>query len=219
MKSNTLKDDKDFDDDYKFNGERFLEDRRSDLRESIGHFSNKNKPERERWVCTEFIENLGIDFEETEMFSHSDDPPDVIFRDAQFEIKEILDPGRRRHAEYAMELEKALAATDPKDLLREYTPKGITPVQVGDLILSVLKDLDTYYAPSVRANLDILFYVNLIEHLLEYGPMPAAATFSTFGWRSIAALFGWGSLVYSATDGAPSLLHSRIGTLTRRKFE
>lgn len=198
---------------------RFLEDRRRGLKESIEYFSAKNKPERERWVCLTFLENLGIEFDETEVVSPDDDPPDVVFRDARFEIKDVLDPGRHRHTDYKDELRKALETPDPQDLLRQFTPKDITPLQVGDRILTELKRLDDHYAPSVRANLDLLFYVNLIEHFLKVGPMPMTTTFSPFGWRSISAILGWGSLVFFAAVGAPSLLQSRVGTLTHRKFD
>jgi hypothetical protein len=204
-------------DNGEFNGGRFLEDRRSDLRASIEYFSNKNKAERERWVCINFMENLGINFDETEVISPDDDPPDVIFREARFEIKEILDPGRRRHAEFKEELDRALHATDPKDHLRPYTPKDMTPLQVGDLILSEMEGLKNY-APSARRNLDLLFYVDLIEHLLKDGPMLADLTFSAFEWRSIAALFGWGSFVFYAADDAPAILREHAGNLIRRKF-
>ncbi|MGO9613130.1 MAG: DUF1780 domain-containing protein [Dissulfurispiraceae bacterium] len=199
---------------------RFLEDRRHDLKESVEYFSSKNKRERERWVCIEFLKNIGITFDERDVVSPDDDPPDVVFRDARFEIKDVLDPGRRRHAEYKVELQKALETSDPQDLLRQFTPKDITPLQVGERILSELKRLNDHYAPSVRANLDLLFYVNLIEHSLKVGPMPTMATFSPFGWRSISALSGsgWVSLVFFAPAGAPSFLHSGVGTLIQRRF-
>lgn len=199
--------------------EKFLEDRRRDLKESVEYFSAKNKPERERWVCAEFVKNLGIVFDETELLSPDDDPPDVTFRDARFEIKEILDPGRLRHAEYKVALKKAQETSDPQDLIEQFTPQDITPFQVGDRILKELEGLVDQYAPSVRACLDLLFYVNLQEHILKVGPMPEAKTFARFGWRSISGVLGWGSLVFFVAPDAPSILNSKVGTLTQRRFE
>lgn len=86
--------------------EDFIDDRRRALKESIAYFSAKNKAERERWVCLELVQNLGIAYDETEIVSPENDPPDVIFRDARFEVKEILDQGRKRHAEYKAALQK-----------------------------------------------------------------------------------------------------------------
>ncbi len=199
--------------------EEFLEDRRHALRKSVEYFSAKNKPERERWVCQEFIQNLGLVFDETELITPDDEPPDVVFRDCRFEIKELLDPGRRRHAEYKASLQKALEATDPQHLLEQFTPQDITPQQIGDRIVNELEALQDHYAPAVRGHLDILFYVNLQEHFLKVDPMPPALKFAPYGWRSVSALIGWGALVMFAAPDAPSFLASNVGTLIQRKFE
>ena len=198
--------------------EEFLEGRRRSLRESIEYFSAKNKPERERWVCLEFLRNLGVGYDETEIVSADDDPPDVIFRDACFEIKEILDVDRLRHAEYKASLEKALATTDPQDLLHQYTPKDITPSEIGNQIQLKLNELNTHYPLSVREITDLLFYVNLQEHHLKIGPIPAAADFASFNWRSVAALFGWGALVFCTAPSAPAFLRAKAETLTLRRI-
>ena len=199
--------------------EEFLEDRRHALRESVKYFSAKNKSERERWVCDEFVQNLGLPFDESEVITPNDEPPDVVFRDCRFEIKELLDLGRRRHAEYKASLQKALEATDPQDLLNQFSPQDITPQQIGDRILTELRALENHYAPAVRERLDILFYVNLLEHFLKAGPMPSALEFAPYGWRSVSAVMGWGGLVMFAAPDAPSLLTTNVGTLVQRKFE
>lgn len=198
--------------------EEFLEDRRRALEETIEYFSAKNKPERERWVCLEFVNNLGIILDESEVVSSNDEPPDVVFRDSRFEIKELLDPGRRRHAEYKASLQTALRATDPQDLIEQYSPQDITALQIGERILDKLKDLENHYASATRGQLDLLFYVNLQEHTLKAGPMPLATAFAPFGWRSVSAVMGWGSLVLFAASNAPSFLSSKVGTLTQRRF-
>ena len=199
--------------------QEFLEDRRHALRESVKYFSAKNKPERERWVCDEFIQNLGFSFNETEVIAVEDEPPDVVFRDCRFEIKELLDPGRRRHAEYKASLQKALEVTDPQDLLKQFSPQDITPTQIGDRILTELEALKNHYATGARRNLDILFYVNLQDHFLKVGPMPSALEFAPYGWRSVSAVMGWGGLVLFSASDAPSLLTNNVGTLAQRKFE
>lgn len=50
--------------------EKFLEDRRRALKKSVEFFSTNNKSERERYVCTVFVKNLGIVFDETEVRVH-----------------------------------------------------------------------------------------------------------------------------------------------------
>jgi len=199
--------------------EDFIDDRRRALKESITYFSAKNKAERERWVCLELAQNLGIAFDETEIVSPENDPPDVIFRDTRFEIKEILDQGRRRHAEYKAALQKALTITDPQDLLELYTPKDITPIQIGERVRTELRDLQHHYPRAVCEGTDLLFYVNLEEHHLKIGLMPAASDFDSFGWRSISAVLGWGALVFFAAPNAPAFLYAKAGTATLRKSE
>ena len=199
--------------------EEFLEDRRRALRESVEYFSSKRKPERERWVCQEFILNLGLLFDETEVITPNEEPPDVVFRDGRFEIKEVLDPGRRRHAEYKASLQKALEATDPQDLLEQFTPQDFTPQQIGERILKELEALQNRYASAACKSLDILFYVNLQEHFLKAGAMPPAVEFAPYGWRSVSAIMGWGALVMFAAPNAPVFLASNVGALMQRKFE
>ena len=65
------------------------------VEDSIDFYSSGNKGASERWVCTEFLKNIGLHYEPAEVVSRADDPPDVIFRKASFEVKEILDRGRR----------------------------------------------------------------------------------------------------------------------------
>lgn len=199
--------------------QEFLEDRRSALRESVEYFSGKNKAARERWVCHEFILNLGLVANEAEFKTPDDDPPDVVFRDFQFEIKEILDLGRHRHAEYKTSLQRALAATEPQALLASFIPKDITPQEIGKLIVKELKAKELHYAPAVRQHLDILFYVNLKEHFLKAGPMPPAIEFASYGWRSISVIMDRGALVMFAAHDAPACVASSVGQLVQRKFD
>ena len=75
----------------------FIEDRLLALQESIVYFSNDNKQEREQWVVSAFLSHFDMHFLDPDVKSSPSEPPDVIFHDCLFEIKGILDPGRRRH--------------------------------------------------------------------------------------------------------------------------
>ena len=102
--------------------EEFLEDRRRSLRESIEYFSAKNKA---GWVCLEFVQNLRVNFDETEIVYPNDDPPDVIFRDARSKSKESL-IGWARQAEWNASLQEALATLSPMTFCID-TPKESRP--------------------------------------------------------------------------------------------
>lgn len=72
--------------------EDVIEAERRTRREHARFFSNSAKPERERWVVREFLANLSISVSEDGLTSPSqNDDVDVIFRDAKFQVKEILD--------------------------------------------------------------------------------------------------------------------------------
>lgn len=196
----------------------FLEDRRQALKESIAYFSASNKPERERWVANEFLSNFNINFSE-DIITSSSDPPDVVFRECLFEIKEILESGRKRHDEYKSKYQKSLHAKHPRDLLEEYSPKYLTPAKIGDLVLENLAKYERHYSHNTRENLDLLFYVNFTDHLHKPGPIPDSGLFESSGWRSVSAIAGWTSLVLFARETAPEFLRQRVGTVYYRNFE
>ncbi len=188
------------------------------LKESVDFFSPKRKQERELWVGKSFIENLGVLFKDGELFTPPQDPPDVSFREARFEIKEILDAERKRHQEFKDKLKKAYEATEPADFLEEYRPIDITPEDIGTLIINSLGKFSEKYDPQTRSNLDLLIYINLSKSLLKSDSLPARSAFSEFGWRSISALKGWGSLVFYTNCSAPDFLQEKEGLLTIRQF-
>jgi len=200
------------------NKRKLLKDLQQGLKESVDFFSPRNKLAQELWVGITFLENLGIIFDEKDVDVPSDDPPDVIFQDARLEIKEILDPGRKRHLEYKNRLKKSLEVKNPADLLESYTPHDLTPKNILELIQKELPGLEKKYEPKMRARHDLLFYINLRHHHLRIDKMPDSYCLSRCGWRSVSALIGWGSLVYYANSVAPAFLQEKRGQLTMRKF-
>ena len=195
---------------------------RGALKESVAFFSSSNKGAIERWAFTEFLRNLGLAFQSDEITvtSPGQDPPDIVFRHDSFEVKEILDPDRRRHDEYKQALSKAIAANDPIELFETADVEDITPLDIATLILSELKgDLADKYEPGFRASLNLLFYINLAHHSLKAGPMPNPADFYHLGWRSVSVLIAWGTLVYFADSYAPEFLRAKVGTVSERDFQ
>ena len=131
------------------------------VKDSIDFFSSANKGAIEQWACTEFLKNIGLNFQPDEVVLQADDPPDVIFRNASFEIKEILDRGRRRHDEYKDALSNAQAAKTEADLhaalLKVVTPENITPLEIGNLISAELTELVSkkYVGAQFRGTLNL----------------------------------------------------------------
>jgi hypothetical protein len=59
-------------------------------------FSNTMKPERERMVCRAFLRCLGIKFCDEEIIASDTEPIDVLFRSAKFQIRVLMESGRKR---------------------------------------------------------------------------------------------------------------------------
>ena len=196
--------------------EDFIADTIKAREASVSFFSAARKPERERWVAEEFLVNLGIEPQVESIVSATDEPPDVLFRDARFEIKEIMDPGKRRHAEYKESLRRAKEAKSVEELFETYTPKDITYTELCKLISEALPNIRPY-APSTQRELDLLFYVNLEEvHGYVSAEIAASDLFQDYGWRSISFVSGPLAVVLFATERAPLFLRENQGKVVRR---
>ena len=160
--------------EMRIDSEEFLQERRKAVEASIEYFRSGNIAERERWVAAEFIENLGVAVDKNDFSSPKDDPPDVCVLDARFEIKEILDAGRRRGDDYKDLLEKFENATKPDDVMSQFTPIDITPKEISSLVVDKLNSLKNKYEPKFQQTLDLLIYVNLLEHFVKEGEMPCS---------------------------------------------
>lgn len=192
--------------------QKLLAQRIKDLEDSVAYFSPRNKQEGERWVAEAFVENLRIAYTKGEIASPDDDPPDVVFRDARFEIKEILDPGRRRHDEYKAELKRARTLTDPKDLLQMCTPKDETLSEIYRRCAESTFALEKKYPPAVRSSMDLLFYVNLMDVFkVAEVPYPDTSRLESSGWRSVSFVMGQRSCCFFARRDAPDFIRQAFG--------
>lgn len=88
--------------------------------------SNARKWERERWVCQRLLQGLNIPYRNDEFTAAGQEPPDVLFRDASFEVFFVLDEGRRLNDEWRDELQRRRSAFSLSQLVRrEAKPKQI----------------------------------------------------------------------------------------------
>lgn len=194
--------------------QEFISQRRKDLEASVAYFAPQNKDERERWVADAFVRNLGFNPAKGEIISIKPDPPDVAFRDARFEIKEILDSGRRRHAEYKQELERAQNITEAKDLLTPFTPKDMSLAEIYRLCQKEAASLDKYSSDFKRGT-DLLFYVNF-RHVMDVTeqPYPDTTELEATGWRSISFVMGRRGGCFYARPDAPGFIRQAVGRVS-----
>jgi hypothetical protein len=200
--------------------EEFLEALRRGLHESVAFWSPEKKLERETYTVRTLLRHLGVQYAEAEITPEPSEPPDMKFRDARFEIKEILDHDRRRHDEYRKKLAKALTAKSPRELMEQYTPQDLTFQKIGDRVVQILRDAATHYAPKVIEQLDLLVYVNLLKRIVVLdSQVPASSHFSQFGWRSISVVRSSVACVLYARADAPDFLRSHLGKPMSRPGE
>jgi hypothetical protein len=131
------------------------------LEKSVDFYSPQNKPERERWIAERFLQNVGIEYSDHEVEMQEIDPPGFIFRNSKFEIKEILDSGRKRHDEYREELNRAKSLSCAHDLYTPFRPIDKTIIEIVDICFSDAEKINEKYKSEIKADINLLFYLNL----------------------------------------------------------
>lgn len=183
--------------------------------ETVHFLSNDMKPVRERSVCATFLRCLGMDFSVDEIVSveNKNQPPDVIFREARFEICEILDKGRRRHQEARMRAKHLKQVKTVEDIFVKFEFRSpISYVQMFDLAVKVLADKSLLYGAENCTKLDALLCVQLQRKSLYVKSfIPDHAALLSQGWRSVSLLMIPYSHVIYATESAPEFLRINIG--------
>lgn len=187
------------------------------LEESVRFWGpgRENQKKREAYVAAHFLRTLGVKFAASELIQPDEDPPDVVFREAAFEIKEVQERGRRRGDEYKRRLARARQVEHYRDLLEHFTPTDVSIGKVLDRLIAEAQDLAARKYPSVatRRRLDLLFYVNLSRVWgIQDGPRPDVEPLR--GWRSVSFLRGAATCcVICARPDAPEFLRARQGAL------
>lgn len=177
--------------------------------------SNARKWERERWVCQRLLQAFNLRHSIEEFSAPNNEPPDVLFRDANFEVFFVLDEGRRLNDEWRAELERRRRAFSLSQLVRrEAKPKRIPA-----------KDMLTHLAPTLSkkarnygernidlGELDLLAYINLKRSVLDLNShFPAPTEFLRQGWRSLSVIAPTFARVIFAHADAPEFLRNNLG--------
>ena len=178
-------------------------------------FSNKNKTVREKMVANAFLRCLGVKFTEDELVVGPQEPVDISFKSARFQIMEILGD-RKRGLELNEQLEryqKAKSINDVTDPWLDPVPLSFSDVSVD--IAQRLSAKASKYGVQACTMLDALVYVNIPgRHLYPLTPKldpTAAEELDRQGWRSVSMVFIPYSCVLIAKEDCPEFLRNKAG--------
>lgn len=168
-------------------------------------------------VVRAYLRCLGIPFTEDEIASSNDEPVDVLFDDARFQIRDVVGD-RLRAKEWAEREQRYQAAQTVSELTDPYTPStAISLDQIAKTVANALVGKARHYAPASIATLDALVYLDLANsHLWPLDPPPAPAVIdelSRQGWRSVSLLaIPYGAVLTVGTN-APEFLKTKCGLI------
>ncbi|UXY13612.1 DUF1780 domain-containing protein [Chitiniphilus purpureus] len=178
-----------------------------ELRSALIFFSNGGKIDREKWVVSQLLKAMRIDFKEDELIAASE-PADIEFRGVQFQVKEMLDKGRRRTDEYKQRLAKAESARNFEELIEPYTPKDISFSKIVEQCYEYAESLKTKYGWLECKNIDLLCYFNW----QDYSIVPPIEVFNKETiFRSLSVVSNLYCTVASVMPNAPILLREHVG--------
>lgn len=177
--------------------------------------SNARKWERERWVCQRLLQALNVSHQLEEFSAASQEPPDVVFREASFEVFFVLDEGRRLNDEWRAELERRRNAFSLSQLVRrEAKPRRIPTAELQARLAPTLrKKAHNYRERGLDlGELDLLAYVNLKRAVPDFNShFPPPTEYLRQGWRSLSLVGPTFARVLFAHPDAPDFLRSNLG--------
>lgn len=194
-----------------------------DLQESIRLFSNEGKKELEVWVLDKFLNTLNLIYTGNEIIqtSQQNEPPDVLFRDAHFEVMELYDEERQRHKELKNMLNQIEAATSYNDCLN-YETRDFKLMSLQELLTVAeerLHEKKGLYSADTKARLDALIYVNLQK--IRIADKEYTFTLSEDSklrqWRSVSLVFNRDIVcIAHASFCAPEFIRSTVGMVIKK---
>ena len=169
----------------------------------------------EIWTVNEFLTNLDIEFDKNELEKSKEEPIDIKFHEANFQVKTIYDEDRKMLKEYKARLEKAKKANTLFEALnrREYTPTDISIQEIANLIDKKLEGYNL--SPEQYAKIDMLFYFNRFFYgITESREFTFPNKELWKKWRSVSMVKNGGiNFIYWARDTAPAFIKSNKGKI------
>ena len=198
---------------------RLKNQRVESLKESIRFFSCQNKRAREKMVVETLLERLGIDFDASQLYE-PEEPADVAFRDAGFQVKEVMqfhgEEIWRRHGAYKAALQRVEAAETTEELFPLTPFREVMWDQIVTESAEAAKRHIARYGPRERRELDVVCYYNRQDHFEAPAPTPETEVLDC---RSFSIVSNAYAMVLFADSSAPEFLQEAIGIRYAGQFE
>lgn len=180
--------------------------------------SNGRKWERERWVCQRLLQALNIAHREEDFTPPEQQPPDVLFREACFEVFFVIDEGRRLSDEWREELARRRAAHSLAQLQRrEPKLRRIALAEVQQRLGATLrKKAHNYEERGIDlSELDLLAYVSFKREIPDFNSVfPPPTEYLRQGWRSLSIVGpNYARVLFAHADGPAFLRDNQARTL------
>jgi Putative endonuclease, protein of unknown function (DUF1780) len=195
---------------------RYVEECLADAEARNRFGSNACKPYRERLTCAMLLRALGVPFAVEELISVPDGPPhhvDVMFRDARFQVREVLDRERRRHDEPKRRIQQLRAAKTIEDSELDYSSDYIPMCysEVFTHLTEALAEKASKYGTHVCAELDALVLIQRWRYLDTSSPLSGYEALLQQGWRSVSFVMRSSGHVIYGKASAPAFLQEYAG--------
>lgn len=193
--------------------QEYLKALRDKAAEAEALFSNAGQQLQERTAVAGFLRVLGVEFLETEIIKRGPEPIDIWFRDARFQVTEILDKSRQRNREISERAERFKKAKSLDDLMEpgSISSEPIAPRELVGRVSARSNAKAGRYGQSCHG-IDLLIYVNLKRrHVYPLGPFPPLPESARLCWRSVSVVMEHFAIVLWAAADAPSFLVQCLG--------
>lgn len=193
--------------------EEILSEIKLKSKEELEYYSNPNKPEREKFVVRLFLSILGVGFMETELNSPEQSSKiDVSFRDAAFQVKELMNENYRR----GRDIKKIWKSVENAKTLQE-----VSLISESYDVPDSVRMIDLVYQEALRraneskyikekGNLDLLFYVTRTRASLIQENEVQVHKFSELGWRSVLCVNEKQAVILSSSALAPRFINNNV---------
>lgn len=183
------------------------------IQKSLTRFSNRGKLDLEKWVINRLLKVIGVTFDKEEL-EEADEPVDVAFRNANFQVKVRLNKGREITTELKDKLKQVRNASHPSELLETYSSTDIsmTDISMTEIVKQSCEyalKYTSHYGTLEKKNLDFVVYHNFNFDYYVTSPVILENTNTDF--RSFSVVSNRYCAVVHASNDAPKFLKEKVG--------